>query len=127
MVATRHFAELEDNIVVRILVVSENDCLDNAGNFQEFLGENVCRTVLNSSNRWLECSTDGTIRKQPCSPGMVYDETKDAFYNPNKPFASWILDENLAWQPPTPHPSDGNVYRWDEDNLAWVLQEDTPN
>ena len=33
-------------------------------------------------------------------------------------FASWSLDANNDWQPPTPKP-EGDFY-WDEDSLSWV-------
>lgn len=37
-------------------------------------------------------------------------------------FASWIFDENLCdFVPPIPHPNDGNVYAWNEDEQKWVL------
>lgn len=36
-------------------------------------------------------------------------------------FASWSLDvATCTMQPPTPHPTDGGIYKWDEPSLAWV-------
>ena len=36
-------------------------------------------------------------------------------------FASWIFDEaTCSFVPPTPHPTDGKPYRWDEPTMSWV-------
>lgn len=37
-------------------------------------------------------------------------------------FASWLFDENTcSFVPPVPYPDDGELYRWDENTLSWVL------
>ena len=48
--------------------------------------------------------------------GWTYDEQTNQFVAP-QPYASWTLDENNDWQPPTPKP-DGNYY-WNEDTQTW--------
>jgi hypothetical protein len=36
-------------------------------------------------------------------------------------FASWVFsDATCAFEAPTPYPTDGKNYRWDEPTLAWV-------
>jgi hypothetical protein len=36
-------------------------------------------------------------------------------------WASWTFNENTCWyDPPTPRPTDGKSYRWDEATTAWV-------
>lgn len=128
MVTVRHFAELENNIVVAVIAIAENDCLDSDGNFQEVIGENICRRLRQSSLKWIECSTDGSIRKNAAALGMVYDEIKNGFYNPNKPFVSWILDETLNWTAPVAKPEnvEGFYFDWDETSLSWVKIAETP-
>lgn len=49
--------------------------------------------------------------------GWTYDGTN--FIAP-QPFASWTLDANHDWQPPTPMPSTGGPYKWSEEDLEWV-------
>lgn len=45
---------------------------------------------------------------------------KDA-WAANSGFASWTFNEaTCAFQAPTPYPTDGKFYRWDEPTLAWV-------
>ena len=48
--------------------------------------------------------------------GWTYDEQANQFVAP-QPYASWTLDANNDWQPPTPKP-DGNYY-WNEDTQTW--------
>jgi hypothetical protein len=50
----------------------------------------------------------------------TYDDVNDVFISP-QPFASWSLDENFDWQPPTPMPTEGRWY-WNEDSLSWLEQ-----
>jgi len=60
------------------------------------------------------------LRKNFAGLGFTYDPVLDAFIPP-KPYPSFLLDtETCLWQPPTPYPSDGNVYTWDEETLSWV-------
>lgn len=41
-------------------------------------------------------------------------------------YASWVFDEDTCtFNPPTPYPTDGNTYQWDEEKTAWV--EVAPN
>lgn len=35
-------------------------------------------------------------------------------------FPSWSLVDG-EWTPPSPQPTDGQIWNWDEDNLQWVL------
>jgi len=60
------------------------------------------------------------FRKQYAAIGYTYDPDADVFVAP-QPYPSWTLDENHDWQPPTPYPSNGGVYRWNETELEWVL------
>ena len=50
---------------------------------------------------------------------MLYDEIKDAFYQP-QPYPSWTLnDTTYLWESPTPYPSDGKNYDWNETSKSW--------
>lgn len=36
-------------------------------------------------------------------------------------YASWVFDESTCtYQPPTPMPTDGKIYRWDEPTTSWI-------
>lgn len=106
-----HFAELDaNNTVVRVLVVPDE---------QEHRGHDFLANDLKLGGTWLQTSYNNKIRKQYAGIGFTYNADADVFVAP-QPFNSWSLDENHDWQPPTPMPTDGKKYAWDEDELAWV-------
>lgn len=38
-------------------------------------------------------------------------------------FSSWVFDaEGGYFKPPLPYPDDGNIYRWDDESVSWVLE-----
>jgi hypothetical protein len=107
-----HFAEIENNSVIRVLVTDNN--APNEG--YDWLVENLGGT-------WIQTSYNGNIRKNFAGIGYTYDAERDAFIAP-KPFDSWLLDEaTCKWQAPTPYPTDGFTYFWNESDLAWELSD----
>lgn len=107
-----HWAEIdENNIVLRVLVGDNND--PNGDEGYQWLIDNLGGT-------WIKTSYNATIRKNYAGIGFTYDEQRDAFIPP-QPFPSWVLvEETCQWVAPTPYPTDGKIYVWDEDTLAWV-------
>tara|TARA_Y100000310_G_scaffold303033_1_gene340975 strand:- start:3 stop:383 length:381 start_codon:yes stop_codon:yes gene_type:complete len=120
-----HFAEIdENNIVLRVLVVGNED--EHRG--QEFLADD-----LGLGGTWIQTSywtrgnvhvgedgePDGGIALHMNYAGIGYSWDGTGFAPP-QPYPSWTLDENYAWQPPTPMPDDGNFYVWDEATTSWV-------
>lgn len=125
-----HFAEIdENNVVQRVIVVSEKNTSDSEGNESEDVGVAYCKTLFGSDTNWKKCSYNMNVRKSFPGPGYVYIESVDAFAIP-QPHPSWTLDENVVWQPPIEKPSltesQDNLryhYWWDEN----AYQEDTDN
>ena len=111
-----HFAELDGNIVTRVIVVSDQDTADENGNEVEAIGIQFCQDLLGGT--WIQTSYNDNMRKQYAGIGFTYDAEKDVFIEP-QPFPSWSLDIDNNWQPPTPHPNDGHSYAWDEENQTW--------
>jgi hypothetical protein len=61
------------------------------------------------------------FRKNYAGIGFKYDAQRDAFISP-QPFPSWTLNENTClWDAPTPMPTDGKLYSWDEETTSWVV------
>lgn len=112
-----HFAELdENNIVKQVIVVHNNELLDN-GIESEIKGIQFCQSLF--GGRWVQTSYNGNIRKNYAGIGFTYDEIRDAFIEP-KPFESWILNESTCkWESPVPYPVDEKNYIWDESILNW--------
>jgi hypothetical protein len=104
-----HFAKIENNLVTEVLVVDNN---------MEHRGADFLANDLGLGGTWIQTSYNGNIRKQYAGIGYSYDSVADVFIAP-QPFASWSLDENYDWQPPTPMPTEG-LWFWNEATLSWV-------
>ena len=115
-----HFAKLDsNNIVTQVLVVNNDVILKADGTESELKGKQFLNATFGSAT-WVQTSYNGSFRKQYAGIGYTYDSTKDKFIAP-QPFASWALDSNDDWQAPTPYPTDGNIYSWNEDDQTWDL------
>jgi hypothetical protein len=113
-----HFAQTENNIVTKVIVVSNQEILDEQGQESEEKGIAFCSNLLGGT--WIQTSYNGKIRKNYAGIGYKYDPVLDAFIPP-QPFASWVLDETIAqWQAPILYPTDGKMYTWDEDTTSWI-------
>lgn len=127
-----HFAELdENNVVLRVVVISNDDIIDSNGVEQESQGIALCQSLFGEQTRWVQTSYNSNQRHNYASVGGTYDADADAFIG-IKPYDSWVLDENFVWQPPIPIPADGISewpggpfvpYVWDEDTVSWVQTE----
>jgi hypothetical protein len=114
-----YFAELDDNnVVLRVLAVSNNDCPDPAPD-NEQQGINFLASIGLGSN-WKQTSYNANFRKNYAGIGYTYDVARDAF-TPPQPFASWVLNETTCqWEAPVAYPTDGKQYSWDENTVSWV-------
>jgi hypothetical protein len=117
-----HFAEIDsNNIVLRVLVVDNNDLLDSENNESEALGITYLTDAFGGN--WKQTSYNRNFRKNYAGKGCIYDSARDAFYGP-QPYASWTLDEDTCiWEAPVTYPDDGKMYEWDEDTTNWVETE----
>ena len=108
-----HYAFLDENNIVTEVIVGkdETELIDGLspevwyGNFRR---QTCKRTSFNNN-----------IRKQYAGIGYSYDSVRDEFVQP-RPFASWSLDSNNDWQPPTPMPTSDGRWMWSEETLEWV-------
>jgi hypothetical protein len=117
-----HFAQIdENNIVTQVLVIDQETI--NTGHFGD--PSTFVQTSYNTRGG-VHYGQDGqpdngvALRKNYAGIGYIYDSQRDAFYAP-QPYASWTLNEETCyWEAPTPMPTDGKLYTWDEDTLSWV-------
>ena len=120
-----HFAKIENGIVTFVTVGRQED----DGREQELCertGDTYRQTSYNT--RGGVHYTDGVpsadqskaLRKNYAGIGYTFDEVRDAFIPP-QPYPSWVLDEDTClWEPPTPYPTDGNMYQWNEVTGEWI-------
>jgi hypothetical protein len=116
-----HFAQLdENNIVTQVIVVSNEDIKDSIGEENELTGIAFCKSLLGPNTIWKQTSYNANLRKNYAGIGFMYDEERDAFIAP-KPYNSWTLNETTCrWEAPIAYPSDGNLYKWDEETTTWL-------
>ena len=116
-----HFAELdENNVVKRVIVVANKDTADANGVEKESIGIAFCERLFGGT--WLQTSYNGNIRKNYAGIGYEYRPDIDAFVPP-KPerYPSWILNTDTAqWEAPVPYPNDGKLYAWNESTQSWI-------
>ena len=118
-----HYAKVIDGVVDKVIVAE-------ASFFETFVDDSPGKWIKTSYNtrggvhyqpNTNEPSEDQSkaLRKNVAGVGFTYNSELDAFI-PYKVFESWVLNETTClWEPPIPYPDDGNVYEWDEENIAW--------
>jgi hypothetical protein len=106
-----HYAKIdENNIVIQVNVIDE-----------DFFETNPDRYT----GRWIKTSYNNNIRKNFAGIGYTYDPERDAFIAP-KPYTKWILNEETCqWEAPTPYPTDGLMYVWNDNREEWEEYNDT--
>ena len=122
-----HFAEIDENNIVKRVIVAEQDFIDSG--------------AVGDSSNWIQTSyntgggvhyapnsnepDDGVaLRKNFAGIGYTYDSDKDAFYQP-QPYPSWLLNEDSCqWESPIPRPDDDKRYKWNEENQSWDLEDE---
>jgi hypothetical protein len=123
-----HFAQLDEkNIVVQVIVAGDEFEESGETLFAELHGGVWKRT---SYNTFGNTHRTGGIpyRKNFAGIGMIYDEEKDAFYEPESFFPSWVFDEeSCTWNAPIPGPDDSKPYYWDEESRSWLEMESFGN
>lgn len=118
-----HYAFLdENNTVVQVIVGKDEGNMDWEQFYSMQMGMACKRTSFNTIGGVHQLG--GTpFRKNYAGIGFTYDPQRDAFIPP-KPFASWVLNEDTClWDAPTPMPTDGGMYQWDEATASWAVVE----
>jgi len=111
-----HYAFLDNNNIVTEVIVgrNENEVVDGISDWEahyaEVRGQRCKRTSYNSN-----------IRGTYAGIGYTYNDAEDIFITP-QPFPSWTRNGSF-WEAPTPMPTDGQIYRWVEDDLNWQVIE----
>jgi hypothetical protein len=116
-----HFAKVLDGKVTQVIVAEPEF-------FDTFVDSSPGQWIQTSYNTrgGVHYGQDGqpdggvALRGNYAGVGYTYDAQNDVFYAP-QPFTSWALNQTTwLWEAPTPVPTDGKFYRWDEPTTAWV-------
>jgi hypothetical protein len=106
-----HFAEVVNGIVERVIVA------DSAEWCKANLGGDWVQTSYNTHGGVNSRGADA-LHKNYAGIGYTFDGV--GFAAP-QPHTSWTLNpQSYLWEAPTPMPTDGKRYTWDEDSLSWV-------
>jgi hypothetical protein len=107
-----HYAKVESGVVTQVIVADSKEwCESN-------LGGTWIQTSYNTAGN--VNSREGGVALHKNYAGIGYSWDGTGFAAP-QPFASWSLDsETYLWQAPTPMPTDGKRYTWDEATTSWV-------
>ena len=110
-----HYAKVESGVVTQVIVADSKEwCEAN-------LGGTWVQTSYNTHGG--VNSRDGGVALHKNYAGIGYTFDGTGFAAP-QPFASWSLNsETYLWQAPTPMPTDGARYTWDEATTSWVEVE----
>jgi hypothetical protein len=106
-----HFAKVVDGIVDQVIVADTKEwCETNLGGVW----------VQTSYNTFGNEHKLGGLPLHKNYAGIGYTWDGVGFAAP-QPFASWSLNEDTyIWEAPTPMPTEGGPFKWDEDNQEWV-------
>jgi hypothetical protein len=75
-----HFAELdENNIVLRVIVVSNDNLRNNLGRESEAVGVAFCKGLFGSETRWVQTSYNAKFRGKFAGVGDRYDQALNVF------------------------------------------------
>jgi hypothetical protein len=115
-----HFAKVVDGKVTQV-IVAEPEFFNN---FVDSSPGSWIQTSYNTRGG-VHYGQDGqpdggvALRANYAGIGYSYDYINDVFIPP-KPFSSWTLNQtSWTWDAPTPMPTDGKLYQWDEATKAW--------
>jgi hypothetical protein len=107
-----HFAKVENGIVTQV-IVAEQDVIDSG-----MFGEGWVQTSYNTYGG--QHPEGRPLRGNYAGIGYTYNLLNDVFYAP-QPYPSWTLNlSTWLWEAPTPMPTDGKFYNWDEPTTSWL-------
>ena len=120
-----HYAQIDENNTVTQVIVAEQSFIDSGAVGTPSSWVQTSYNTRGGVHYGQDGQPDGKpqLRKNYAGIGYKYDSGRDAFI-PKQPFASWSLNEqSCLWLAPTPKPTDGKIYFWDEPSLLWVVSE----
>jgi hypothetical protein len=119
-----HYAFLDENNVVFQVITGVDETVTQTDTDGTQVGgsteawETFYTNVVNQEGVTVKrTSYNGNFRGLYAGIGYSYNEEEDIFIAP-QPYPSWTRNGSL-WEAPTPMPTDGNMYVWNEDNISW--------
>lgn len=122
-----HFAELQDNKVINVIVVSNNDVENKSFPESEAIGINYLNILL-PGRTWKQTSYNNNFRFRYAGIGYEWHPECGDYggFCPAKPYEDWIFDnDQCLWVAPIPMPTEDltKVYIWDPEIHNWKVYE----
>ena len=124
-----YYAELDkNNKVVAVKTATDEDSFHGEYILSITTGKRHVRTSYNTrggqhfdpNTATLSQDQSKAFRMNAAGLGYTYDQERDAFIPP-QPYESWTLNEQTClWEAPVAMPTDGKMYRWDENSGSWL-------
>jgi len=123
-----HFAKVENGTVTQV-IVAEQDFIDSGAVGDPAMWVRTSYNTRGGVHYGPDGQPDGgvALRANYANRGDTYDAVNDVFHGPrpvdfkNILCRSFTLDQTTwLWTPPTPYPTDGKPYNWDEAAQVWV-------
>jgi hypothetical protein len=113
-----HYAFLDEKYIVTEVIVGRDESnFDWERHYGDLRSQLCKRTSYNTKGG--QHPNGKPFRKNYAGIGYTYDPIRDAFIPP-KPYNSWILnDDTCLWEAPIPYPTDGKLYKWNEETQNW--------
>jgi hypothetical protein len=116
-----HFAKVVDGKVTQV-IVAEPEFFDTFVDLSAGIWLQTSYNTKGNIHYGQDGNPDGgiAVRGNYAGIGYIYDSVNDVFYVP-QPYASWVLNNaTWTWEAPTPMPTDGKAYKWDEPTTSWI-------
>jgi hypothetical protein len=123
-----HYAFLDSNSLVTEIIVGKNEDemiegLTPAQWYENYRGQKCVQTSYNTRggvHYGSDGQPDGGAQLGFNYAGIGYTWDGTGFHAP-QPFPSWTLNpDSYLWEAPTPMPTDGKLYTWDEATKSWI-------
>lgn len=108
----QYYAYVNNGLVENVIVCNSDD------DFRE-LTESFPMGMY--SGEWIKATED---TRRP-NPGWTYSKEYGKFI-PEKPYPSWVLDEDLYWTAPVEKPDGDSALCWDEETKRWTSFTNAP-
>ena len=97
-----HFARIDNNNVVRQVIVISDDVAPDPAPNNESAGQAFIANVLGLTGEWKQTSYNGNFRGHYAGVGYTYDQHRDAFIAPEPVDAIGFDEDTLMWIVPEP-------------------------
>jgi hypothetical protein len=114
-----HYAWIDsNNIVINVTVGVDETITQNGVGGSTKAWETFYTNAINQEGVTVKrTSYSGKFRGTYAGIGFSYSKEEDIFIEP-QPYSSWTRNGSF-WEAPTPMPTDGKIYSWNESTLSW--------